>query len=153
MSLPANMEGLLRHHLQIFLNTAKHCFPEALEPDSTGQVRVTAAAECGLDGVVKVTPQSIAVVRAPRQNGRWMVKVTLFKGPGKYYTEGTYWTSHADLHDIWTEVRSMVIAGQLPGIHSHPASDGGHTRWNVLINVPGHPHEHPLLIPATRAWE
>lgn len=148
MTLPSNMEGLLRHHLQVFLNTAKHCFPDSLPPDHTGRVLVTAEVTCGLDTVVAVAPHTITLVRAPQ----WLVKVTVFKGPGKYYTEGEYHSTHSDLHKIFEEVRVMHKTGRLPGILPTDAPEG-HQRWNALVQVPGHPHDHPNLIPATLPWE
>lgn len=65
------------------------------------------------------------------------VHLTYFKCTGKYYTDGEYETNLESLHEIWNEVRQLNPA---PGL----ASDGA--EFFVLVNVPGHVHEHPKLL-------
>ena len=76
----------------------------------------------------------------------WTGKVVLqyFRGAGRYYTEGTYQTPHTDIYQIFAEVHTKLANGDYPGL-------AGASPWmHVLVTVPGHPHEHPLLIPASR---
>jgi len=68
------------------------------------------------------------------------VNLTYFKETGKYYSEGHYNTSTADLFSIWDEVRRMRIFKTLPGLII------GHSNFIVLVDVPWHPHRHPKLI-------
>lgn len=68
------------------------------------------------------------------------VELTYFKPSGKYYTDGEYRSTKADLDDIWDEVRGFEAERKLPGLVK-----GAHG-YLILVNVPGHPHEHPKLI-------
>jgi hypothetical protein len=64
-----------------------------------------------------------------------------FKESGKYY-------SHAEmeiqgdksLYEIWEIVRNLLRERRLPGLCND------HSNYLVLVNVPGHPQEHPHLI-------
>lgn len=69
------------------------------------------------------------------------VKLTYFKQSGKYYTDGEYDTNKEALYEIWDEVRSKQVAGELPGLIV------GCTKFTILVEVPDHPHAHPHLIP------
>ncbi len=66
------------------------------------------------------------------------VELIYFKSTGKYYTEGEYETEKPQLYEIWDEVQSLRKTKSLPGILGD--------EWIILVNVPGHPHEHPKLL-------
>jgi hypothetical protein len=68
------------------------------------------------------------------------VKLTYFKGTGKYYDASYYDSDLEQLFEIWDEVREMSGGGCLPGLVL------GATEFHVLIEVPEHPHNHPRLI-------
>jgi hypothetical protein len=70
----------------------------------------------------------------------YTVKVQYFRMGGKYYTEGEYSTTLKDLHEIHDDFRKRIIFGNLPGLTS-----GSRTPWIIVLNVPGHPHEHPRI--------
>jgi hypothetical protein len=63
--------------------------------------------------------------------------------PGKWYSDASYDEQDGlPLYEIWDRVAVMQEAGTLPGLIK------GYGEYIVLVNVPGHPHEHPhLLIP------
>lgn len=67
------------------------------------------------------------------------VDLTYFKDTGKYYSSGSYTTDLRKLFEIFREVRAMVNKGRLPGL-----CDGA--KFNTLIDVPEHEHNHPQLI-------
>lgn len=69
-----------------------------------------------------------------------LVKLTYFKPSGKYYSEGSYTTNNVGLYDIWSEVRTMQIEKDLPGLTS------GHSDFIISVDVPDHPCRHPHLI-------
>lgn len=68
------------------------------------------------------------------------VELTYFRMHGKYYADGEYQTAKEHLWEIWDEVRHFRTYGILPGLHH------GHSDYIVLVNVPDHPHDHPVLI-------
>lgn len=70
------------------------------------------------------------------------VELQYFKPRGKWYADGGYNTQLEELHDIWHEVSELRETGMLPGL---ARSTRGHD-YHVLINVPGHKHEHPTLL-------
>jgi hypothetical protein len=45
------------------------------------------------------------------------------------------------LHQIWELVRRMRSEGRLEGL-----VEGAGKEFMILVNVPGHPHEHPHII-------
>lgn len=68
--------------------------------------------------------------------------LTYFKKNGKYYSDVTFGVPDScDLYAIWEIVNGMRDAGRLPGLVD------GAREFSILINVPGHRHEHPHLIP------
>jgi hypothetical protein len=70
------------------------------------------------------------------------VKLTYFKKSGKFYDEGVFEVLESKpLHAIWGQVREMRENGNLPGL-----VDGAGKEFMVLVNVPGHQHEHPHII-------
>jgi len=69
-----------------------------------------------------------------------LVKLTYFKLSGKYYSEASYVSGKDYLFEIWDEVKQRRLAGSLWGLTT------GHSPFHILVNVPGHPHEHPHLI-------
>ena len=70
------------------------------------------------------------------------VKLTYFKKSGKFYDEGVFEVLESEpLHVVWGHVREMRESGKLPGL-----VDGAGREFMVLVNVPGHPHEHPYII-------
>ena len=72
------------------------------------------------------------------------VKLSYFKSGGKWYSDGEYRSTKWWLHDIHNEVRDLQKTGNLPGLFR----GGDHGEFVVLINVPGHPHDHQRLIMA-----
>lgn len=71
----------------------------------------------------------------------YTVRLTYFREGGKYYSDSEYRTDTQDLGDIFVEVRNMLAAGKRPGLID------GANEFYTLIEVPGHPHEHPRLVP------
>jgi Lar family restriction alleviation protein len=68
--------------------------------------------------------------------------LTYFRKNGKYYSDGKFEVPDSfDLYEVWEIVRGMRDAGILPGLVD------GAREYSILINVPGHRHEHPHLIP------
>ncbi len=70
----------------------------------------------------------------------YKVELIYFKDTGKYYSSGEYETQIEPLYEIWGEVREMQRIGKLPGLVE------GCVEFTILVNVPGHPHDHPRLI-------
>lgn len=73
---------------------------------------------------------------------RYRVNMTYFKKNGKFYDEA--WISvpgDMPLHQIWELVRRMRSEGRLEGL-----VEGAGREFMILVNVPGHPHEHPHII-------
>jgi hypothetical protein len=73
---------------------------------------------------------------------RHRVNMTYFKKSGKFYDEA--WISvpgDMELHQIWELVRRMRSEGRLEGL-----VEGAGREFMILVNVPGHPHEHPHII-------
>lgn len=73
-------------------------------------------------------------------NKQWTVHLIYFKRTGKYYSEGEYISHKRYLFEIWDEVEEMFKQGQRPGLVD------GANEFYVLVEVPGHPQEHPRLI-------
>jgi hypothetical protein len=70
------------------------------------------------------------------------VQLTYFKQSGKYYEHGTFIVDATmSLLDIWNRVHKMRDDGRLPGL-----VEGAGCEFIILINVPGHEHEHPRLL-------
>jgi hypothetical protein len=70
------------------------------------------------------------------------VKLTYFKRNGKFYDQGEFLASaHTPLYQIWENVRDMRSLGKLPGL-----VDGAGQEFNILVEAPGHPHEHPHIV-------
>jgi len=69
----------------------------------------------------------------------YLVKLTYFKGNGKFYSKGKYNSEHTHLFEIWNEVSRMQKEGKLPDL-----VDGAGMPI-VLVKVPRHPHRHPHL--------
>ena len=68
------------------------------------------------------------------------VELTYFKKSGKYYSEGEFVVyNDCSLIDIWNQVEALQELGSLPGLTE------GTREFIILVNVPGHPHEHPKL--------
>ena len=75
------------------------------------------------------------------------VRLTYFKRNGKFYDEGKFLASmHTPLFGIWENVRDMQEQGRLPGL-----IDGAGKEFNILVNAPGHPHDHPHIVMTTYA--
>lgn len=70
-----------------------------------------------------------------------LVMLTYFKWSGKYYGQGEYETIEEDMFDIAKEVEAKLINRTLPGLIKN------HSLFNVLINIPDHPRNYPMLIP------
>lgn len=69
-----------------------------------------------------------------------IVKLTYFKPSGKYYSNGEYETTKEHMFDIFDEVNDLLTNKKLPGLVE------GHSLFNVLIDVPRHPNNHPHLV-------
>jgi hypothetical protein len=69
----------------------------------------------------------------------WLVKLTYFGARGKYYCDGYYTSLGFHLYEIFQEVEELLQVRTLPGL-----VEGAH--FHVLIDVPGHPYNHPALI-------
>ena len=70
-------------------------------------------------------------------------RLTYFKKRGKYYADGDFQvSSQLQLFEIWEKVAQMRKAGKLPGL-----VEGAGEEFSILVDVPGHPHAHPHLIP------
>lgn len=68
------------------------------------------------------------------------VDLTYFRTTGKFYSEGSYETTVQHLWQIWEEVDRMRRERRLPGLQE------GHSNYIVLVDVPDHEHNHPVLI-------
>lgn len=72
---------------------------------------------------------------------KYEVRLNMFKPTGKWHSEGAYESDKQSLWEIWREVREMRdVKKKLPGLVL------GACDYNVHVEVPGHPHEHPHLI-------
>ncbi len=74
----------------------------------------------------------------------YKVELTYFKESGKYYSEGEYVSEQEELWEIWAEIRGMFRQGKRPGLVN------GKQKFNTLVSVPDHPHDHPHFIMANR---
>lgn len=96
------------------------------------------------DETIKALLPTRAQSTAPAWSGK--VELQYFRSRGRYYSGGDYqteFTDPKDLYKIFDEVRAKLAAGDYPGL------SGNCPYFHVLVLVPGHPFEHPLLIPAT----
>lgn len=76
------------------------------------------------------------------------VEIQYFRHSGRYYTSGEYITEVKDRTNVYAvhaEVRDKFARGDYPGLVS------ARPQYHALVLVPGHPYEHPLLIPASVA--
>lgn len=74
------------------------------------------------------------------QNSDQKLKVNLvyFKRSGKYYSNGSFEVSaKCSLLDVWDAVERMKREGRLPDLVE------GANEFFILVDVPGHPHNHP----------
>jgi hypothetical protein len=71
----------------------------------------------------------------------WTVRLTYFKGTGKYYTEGSYLSRIPLMEGVWDEVRMLKRELRLPGLVEGAGDD-----FYILVEIPNHPHNHPRLI-------
>jgi hypothetical protein len=70
----------------------------------------------------------------------YYVKLTYFKGNGKFYSSGSYISEHVELYRIWEEVRRMQVDRKLPGLIP------GSGMPFISVKVPQHPNKHPHLV-------
>lgn len=93
----------------------------------------------------KAAPEAIAAAE-PED---YRVNLEIYKPGGKFYTEGHYITKQQHMYEIFQEVREKVLTGRIPGLR-----EGSHwsdtETWMVAIRVPGHPNDHPHIIPSQR---
>ena len=78
------------------------------------------------------------------------VNLDYFKPNGKWYSEGHFDTPAfkevegtdraRPLYEIWRDVQKMARERKLPGLVQ------GHDAFIVSIDVPEHPHNHPVLL-------
>jgi len=70
-----------------------------------------------------------------------VVNLTYFRKGGKYYSEGSFEVpASMELFQVWDAVLDLRTKGRLPGLVN------GARDYQILVNVPGHPHEHPRLV-------
>jgi len=70
------------------------------------------------------------------------VKLTYFKQSGKFYDKGEFKVHNSvSLLQIWDDVIERRDSGNLPGL-----VEGAGKEFVILVNVPGHEHEHPRLV-------
>lgn len=83
-----------------------------------------------------------------------IVELTYFKDTGKYYSSGRLEVPDVlpnaigglpagevtPLFEIFSLVRHLSHARSLPGLVE------GHSAFHVLVDVPGHPHQHPHMV-------
>lgn len=80
--------------------------------------------------------ESITVV----YTGPWEVKLTYFKKSGKFYGNGSYLSKKVGLWEIWEEINNMFKNQKMPGLIDGPQD------FITYVEVPAHPHNHPILI-------
>lgn len=73
----------------------------------------------------------------------FLVKLTYFKTSGKFYTSETCFVEQESLIDIWEDICIRRDYGNLPGL-----SPGAGPEFDILIEVPGHPHAPPKMLPS-----
>jgi hypothetical protein len=68
--------------------------------------------------------------------------LTYFLPTGKYYSSSEDLTvpGTMPLYEIWSIIDGKISAESLPGLIK------GHSEFIVLVEVPGHPHNHPHLM-------
>jgi hypothetical protein len=70
------------------------------------------------------------------------VNLTYFKRGGKFYDKGNFRVHKSvSLFQIWDDVIKRRDSGNLPGL-----VEGAGKGFIILVNVPGHDHQHPRLI-------
>ena len=102
--------------------------------------------DCFIDGLNRL-PCVFYIKEGVKKDGtllaremKMIVKLTYFKATGKYYGEGIFEALMFPLFEIWDEVRKKMDMKCLPGLI--PV----HSDFIVLVEVPGHIHEHPHLM-------
>lgn len=70
------------------------------------------------------------------------VEIQYFKGTGKYYSSGEYFTSLTLMQDIFHECIEKLQSGDCPGLANNAVLRSG---FAAIITVPDHPHNHPFL--------
>lgn len=68
------------------------------------------------------------------------VMLTYFHLRGKYYAEGEYETDAVHMFQIFEQVDRLRRERKLPGLIE------GHSPFIVLVDVPDHEHNHPVLL-------
>lgn len=76
----------------------------------------------------------------------YKVKLEYFKPSGKWYSDGVYTSNAQQIYEIIDEVREMINNNHLPGLIP------GHSDFSVYIDIPDHPHRHPVLLHPI-AWQ
>ena len=66
------------------------------------------------------------------------IELQYFKPSGKYYTSGTYSTSHIQMYKVHEEVEKMKKDNKLPGITGN--------EFTIYINAEKHPNGLPIII-------
>lgn len=77
----------------------------------------------------------------------WLVKLTYFKPGGKYYTDVEYRSHCVNLFEVNREVDELRRS-----VDPRTGMHGGGQEYVTLVEVPGHPHEHPHMLPPLREW-
>ena len=80
----------------------------------------------------------------------FFVNLNYFKTSGKFYGKGSYEvTTDKPLYKIWDQVVTLRDTGRLPGLGI------GASNYNILIEVPEHPDNHPyfLMLPGANPLE
>ena len=91
---------------------------------------------------VKIIDAENAIITNLRRRGLepWNVELTYFNENGKFKYTGHYDSNKKEIFEIWNEVQEMFDKNIRPGLVDGPQG------YYVLVNVPGHPNEHPHLI-------
>lgn len=71
---------------------------------------------------------------------QWTVTVKYFKTTGKYYGEGEFKSTGGTIWEILNELRGKLDNDIRPGLVD------GKNEYIIIMEVPGHPHDHPTLI-------
>lgn len=68
------------------------------------------------------------------------VELAYFKPNGTYYSSGSFETEFTDLCNIWYSIKKKILNKELPELVK------GHSDYVVLVNVPEHRDNHPIIL-------
>jgi len=70
----------------------------------------------------------------------YVARLTYFRENGKYYSQAEVISHKNSIYEIWEDIKNRLKGENWPGLINRQIG------WYVLIEVPGHPNNHPLLI-------